>query len=108
MKYVVLGIQIQDYISKKTSQPVKGVSLHCAYNDSQVDGQAVDSLFIGERLDCYPKLLHIKPGALVDVEFNRRGYIADVSIVSDGYASAPASGSAPAPAPAGAPPSSKK
>lgn len=82
MKMRVLGIQMQDYVSKKSNQPVKGVSLYCAFKDPQVDGEAVDNVFISERLDCYRSLCHVKPGDRVNVEYGRRGFIVDAEILS--------------------------
>lgn len=40
MKFRVLGVQQQDYISKRTGNPVKGVTLHCSAKDAQVVGEA--------------------------------------------------------------------
>ena len=34
----VLGVQYLDYVSRKSGNPVKGLSLHCAYKDQQVEG----------------------------------------------------------------------
>ena len=35
MKVKVLGIQSVDYVSRKTGNPVKGVTLHSAFKDAQ-------------------------------------------------------------------------
>ena len=35
MKYKVVGTQLVDYVSKKTGNPVKGVTLHALCKDSQ-------------------------------------------------------------------------
>lgn len=76
MKVKVLGTQRVDYM-KKTGEPCKGVTLHVAFKDNNVVGEAVDSYFVNDNLgiDC---VYGINPGDEVDVEFNRRGYIADV------------------------------
>lgn len=79
MKLRVLGTQQVDYVSKKTGEPVVGVTLHCVYKDSQVTGEAVDSVFISERLGI-PGLDAIQPGMTVDVEYNRRGYVSGLSV----------------------------
>ena len=55
MKLTVLGTELIDYTSKKTGRPVKGISLHCALKQQGVDGQAVESVFISDALDCYPR-----------------------------------------------------
>lgn len=81
MKMTVLGTQLQDYVSRKTGQPVKGISLHCAYKDQAVNGQAVDNVYVSDNLDCAQLCYSLAPGSIVDVEYNRRGYVADVRLV---------------------------
>lgn len=83
MKLTVLGTELIDYTSKKTGKPVKGISLHCALKQQGVDGQAVESVFISDALDCYPVMCSVTPGTTVDVEYNRRGYVADASVVAE-------------------------
>ena len=59
MKVKVLGIQFVDYVSRKTGNPVKGVTLHSCYPDGQVKGEAVDSIFVSDNLCRFVKhLLH--------------------------------------------------
>lgn len=79
MKAKVLGVQSVDYVSKRTNQPVKGVTLHCSFKDAQVSGEAVDGIFVSENLGigC---ISEIKPGMMVDVQYNSRGFVVDVSI----------------------------
>lgn len=79
MKVTLLGVQMVDYVSKKTGNPVKGVTLHAKYKDAQVTGEAVDSIYVSDSLDlpCIPEL---KPGQIVDVSYNNRGYVCDVVI----------------------------
>ena len=81
MKKTVLGVQKVDYISRKTGEPVKGITLHCSCKDVDVIGDAVESLFVSDRLDCTENLYSILPGQVVDVEYNRRGYVADVTVI---------------------------
>lgn len=83
MKMRVLGTQLQDYVSRKTGNPVKGVSLYCAFKDAQVDGEMVDSVWVSDNLDCARTAAAIKPGQLIDVEYNRRGSVADVKVIDD-------------------------
>lgn len=75
----VLGIQSVDYVSRKTGSPVKGTTLHTCYKDAQVMGECVDSIFISDNLGI-PCIREIQPGMTVDVEYNNRGYVANVSI----------------------------
>ncbi len=78
MKVKVLGIQSVDYVSKRTGNPVKGVTLHSAFKDPQVRGEAVDGIFISDNLGL--ALSDIKPGDFVDVETNFRGYVTNVTV----------------------------
>nr|DAH66544.1 MAG TPA: hypothetical protein [Inoviridae sp.] len=71
----VLGVQYLDYVSRKTGNPVKGLSLHCAYKDQQVEGEAVSNFFVSDNLGISLKFL---PGDTVDIAFNQRGSICDV------------------------------
>lgn len=79
MKVVVLGVQTVDYVSRKTGNPVKGVTLHTKHKDSQVVGEAVANIFISDNLNlpCIPELA---PGQIVDVEYNNRGFVCDARI----------------------------
>lgn len=76
MRVKVLGTQRVDY-TKKTGEQCRGVTLHVVFKDNNVVGEAVDSYFINDNLglDC---VYGVKPGDEVDIEFNRRGYPADV------------------------------
>lgn len=80
MKMKVLGVQSVDYVSRKTGNPVKGVTLHCAYKDSSVQGDMVEQVFISDSLDI-KDIANVRPGVSVDVEYNRRGYVANLAIV---------------------------
>lgn len=79
MKVKVLGIQAVDYVSRKTGNPVKGTTLHACYKDAQTTGEAVSGIFVSDNLGiaCVPE---IRPGMMVDVEYNNRGYVCNVAI----------------------------
>ena len=79
MKVRVLGVSKVDYVSQRTGEPVKGVSLHSAFKDQNVDGEAVDNIFVSDRLGIVG-ISSIKPGDTVDVEYGRRGSIANVTL----------------------------
>lgn len=79
MKVEVLGIQTVDYVSRKTGNPVKGVTLHSAFKDIQVTGRAVSSIFVSDNLEI-ACLKEIKVGSIVDVQYNNRGYVCDLEI----------------------------
>lgn len=78
MKFRVLGVQQQDYVSKRTGNPVKGVTLHCSAKDAQVVGEAVYPIYISDNIGIPAGIV---PGTLVNVEYNNRGYVAGVEIV---------------------------
>lgn len=79
MKVKVLGIQSVDYVSRKTGNPVKGVMLHSSFKDAQVEGESVSSIFVSDNLNI-KAVAEIRPGMLVDVEYNNRGYVCDLAI----------------------------
>ena len=78
MKYEVLGVQQQDYISKRTGNPVKGTTLHCCAKDAQVVGKAVYPIYVSDNIGVPAG---IAPGMTVNVEYNNRGYVAAVELV---------------------------
>lgn len=79
MKVKVLGIQMVDYVSRKTGNPVKGTTLHSVFKDVNVSGQAVSGIFVSDNLgiSC---ISDIRPGMEVDIQYNNRGYVCDVAI----------------------------
>lgn len=81
MKAKVLGIQNVNYTSKKTGEPVVGVTLHTSFKDNDVTGEAVDSIFVSDKLGLTSVLSGILPGTMVDITYNRRGYVADVAVL---------------------------
>lgn len=80
MKMKVVGMQSVDYVSRKTGNPVKGVTLYTVYKDNDVHGERTDNVFVSDNLQV-KDIANIKPGMTIDVEFNRRGFISDVAIV---------------------------
>ncbi|RHP49170.1 hypothetical protein DWZ40_02830 [Clostridium sp. AF32-12BH] len=79
MRVRVVGVQSVDYVSRKTGNPVKGVTLHSVFKDAQVNGEAVSSIFVSDNLQL-PCVSEIQPGSLVDIEYNNRGYVQDVRL----------------------------
>lgn len=79
MKVTVLGIQGVDFPSRDTGEQVKGVKLHVKYKDSYVTGEAASNIFVRDNLgiSC---LSDIKPGMLIEVDYNSRGRVCDISI----------------------------
>lgn len=79
MKVKVLGLQTVDYVSRKSGNPVKGITLHAVFKDSQVTGDAVGNIFISDNLNlaCAKQLA---VGQIVDVVYNNRGFVCDAII----------------------------
>ncbi|OUQ21797.1 hypothetical protein B5E84_00605 [Lachnoclostridium sp. An14] len=80
MKVKVFGVQNVDYVSKRTNEPVKGRTFHCIFKDPQVVGDAVDAIFVSDRLSI-PGLYDIQPGAALDIEYNSRGSVCGVQVM---------------------------
>ncbi len=78
----VVGVEVVDYISRKTGQPVKGTNLHCTYpadydsTNAKVTGTRVERLYVPERV----RVDGIVPGDGVEVYFNRYGSVDSVSL----------------------------
>jgi len=80
MKAKVLGVQNVDYVSRKTGEKVTGTTLHICYDDANVLGFAVDGVFLSSRL-VLPVLKEIKPETWIDIEYNNRGYVQNVTLI---------------------------
>lgn len=80
MKAKVLGVQDVDYVSRKTGEKVTGTTLHICYDDVHVSGFAVDGVFLSSRLNL-PILKDIKPETWIDIEYNNRGYVQNVTLI---------------------------
>lgn len=80
MKAKVVGIQIISYTSKRTGQPVSGTSLHVEFNDAQVEGFAVDKIFLSSTLNL-PDLANVTLNSNVDIEYNNRGYVQGLRVI---------------------------
>lgn len=79
MKVKILGIQNVDYVSRKTGNPVVGVTLHASFSDAQVVGTAVDKIFISDNLHL-PCIKDLSIGQVVDIEYNNRGFVCGCEI----------------------------
>lgn len=81
MKAKILGIQNVDYVSRKTGNPVVGVTLHTSFSDAQTLGTAVDKIFISDNLHL-PCIKDLSIGQIVDIEYNNRGFVCGCEIVN--------------------------
>lgn len=80
MKALVVGIQKVDYVSRRTNEPVKGLTLHVTHPDANVNGDMAESVFVSDRLNC-ADLNNVIVGNTIDIEFGRRGFVEDVKII---------------------------
>lgn len=80
MKAKLMGKGIVDYISKKTGQPVKGVTLHLGKSETGVDGIAVESVFISAKSDKFEQIAKIPLNSDIDVVYNRWGNVDNVVV----------------------------
>lgn len=81
MKVKILGIQNVDYVSRKTGNPVVGVTLHTSFSDAQTLGTAVDKIFISDNLHL-PCIKDLAIGQTVDIEYNNRGFVCGCEVVN--------------------------
>lgn len=71
----IVGKQNVDYISKKTQEPVKGVSLHCTGTRNNVEGEAVETIFVSAKSGLYDEVIKMPVGTEVSVSYNRWGSV---------------------------------
>lgn len=69
----IVGKQMVDYVSKKTNQPVKGVSLHCVGARNDVEGESVETIFVSARSAMYESVISMPLGTSILVSYNRWG-----------------------------------
>lgn len=79
MKVKVLGVQPVDYAKKGTGEQVKGITIHSTFKDVNVMGDAVSTDFINSKLEI-PGVSEVKPGMMVNIEYNRRGYVCGLDV----------------------------
>lgn len=77
----IVGKQRVDYISKKTQQPVKGLSLHCVGTSNRVEGECVETIFVSEKSAMYDEVYELPIGSAITVTYNRWGSVESVSAV---------------------------
>lgn len=74
----IVGKQDVDYISRKTNQPVVGITLHCLGKNSRVDGESVETVFVSARADSYDFAKSQPIGGMINVSYNRWGNVDNV------------------------------
>ena len=89
MQVVIVGKKQVDYTSKKTGNPVKGISLFIEREplprEQDVNGLVTDSIFISCNSPCYDTLPEIIPGDTADLIYESDGrysYLSRVEVLS--------------------------
>ena len=78
----IVGKRMVDYESKKKpGTRVKGISLQCTTSRGNVEGLAVEEVFVGDKLDIYQDLVKAPLNSEIMVSYNRFGSIDNISIV---------------------------
>lgn len=77
----IVGKRIVDYVSKKTQQPVKGISLQCITPRNDTEGLAVEQIYISEKSAMYADLKKAPLDTEINVFYNRYGSVETVTIV---------------------------
>ena len=77
MLYTLIGIERIDYVSRKTNMPVVGKKLHCTYTDESIEGMAVESIYINDKIDLPP----LELADNLEVFYNKYGQVASVRAV---------------------------
>lgn len=67
----VIGIRRVEYTSRKTGRDVRGTELHCTEERNDVIGQAVEKVFVSERVD----VGHVSVNDRINVYYNRFGQV---------------------------------
>ena len=71
----IVGKQDVDYVSKKTNNPVQGVTLHCVGKSDRVKGEAVETICISAKSPMYQQCMEYPLGTEVTVSYNRYGSV---------------------------------
>ena len=75
MSMKVIGKEAVNYVSRKTNQPVNGVTLHCTLSRNDVSGLAVDSIFVSSKSSIYSDCMALPLDSEIMVGYNRFGSV---------------------------------
>jgi hypothetical protein len=81
----IVGKEKVDYVSKKTNNPVVGLTLHCVSDQvsrERFEGREVDTIFISNKSPMYDQCAAFPVGSRITVQYNRWGSVE--SVVLDG------------------------
>lgn len=82
MSMKVIGKEAVDYVSRKTNQPVKGITLYCTEPREGVNGLAVERIFISARSSMYGDCMALPLDTDIMVAYNRYGSVDFIQRVS--------------------------
>lgn len=71
------------YTSKKTGKLVEGITLHVIGTRSNVEGEAVETIFVSARADMFEGCKAIPLGSEIRVSYNRWGNADYIEAVTD-------------------------
>ncbi len=77
----IVGKRMVDYVSKKTKSPVKGIALQCTFSQNDVEGLAVQEIFVNALSDMYKQVAAAPLGSEINVYYNRWGSPETITIV---------------------------
>lgn len=71
----VIGKEKVDYVSKKTGEPVKGMTLYLSYSDDRIVGVGSEKAFVSEKSEGFTVACDVSLGQDVNVYYNRFGSV---------------------------------
>lgn len=77
----IVGKQMVDYVSKKTGQPVTGVTLHLTGLSNRVEGLECETVFISSKSPMYAQCMEYPLESEVSLSYNRYGSVDTISII---------------------------
>lgn len=79
----VVGRNDVKYTSKKTGNLVEGINLHVIGERPNVEGEAVETIFVSARADMYEGCKKMPLGSEIRVSYNRWGRADYIEAVTD-------------------------
>ena len=88
MSKKIVGKEKVDYVSKKTNQPVTGLTFHCVgdpvVKSERFEGKEVDTIFISSKSPMYAQCAAYAIGSEITVQYNRWGSVESVLLADSG------------------------
>lgn len=83
MNVKLVGKQNVDYVSKKTNNPVQGITLHVLAKSDRVEGESCENFFISNKSPMYSQCLGFPLGSELVVQYNRWGSVESAVLVDN-------------------------